>query len=94
MIKDESNKKVIVNWAHINFKDVKSAILAILATDGFKYNGNTLNVSFGLTKYCWYFLKDQRCKHKYCSYFHQIAPKEDIFDKHSKDKKTILKKVP
>ena len=65
-----------------------------MATDGYKYNVNTLNVTFGLTKYCRFFLKDYQCKHKKCSYLHKIAKEDDIYDKNSKVKKTLLKKIP
>ena len=57
--------------AYLTFNDLKEATLAILCLDGLSFQGVSLKVSYGMTKYCSYFIKGQPCPKNACLYLHE-----------------------
>jgi hypothetical protein len=55
--------------------------------DGCELGGQKLSASYGMTKYCSYYLEDQNCRNENCLFLHKAAAKEDsfsLYDKHSR----------
>ena len=52
--------------AYITYSTDREASLAILAVDNFKLCDKTIKASYGTTKYCAFFLKDQHCPNTDC----------------------------
>lgn len=87
-------KKVVVNKdkpfqktlypsfsAYITFENDLDAAFAILAIDGFEVENSVIRATFGMTKYCTYFLRNQICQSGECLFLHKKARQEDIFTK-------------
>lgn len=53
----------------------------IQAVDGFELHNNTIKTSFGTTKYCSFYVRDQTCNNQDCLYLHSKAAPADIIDK-------------
>ena len=71
------NKKTHTFSAYIYFEREFDCAIAILSLNGFRINNQILNASFGMTRYCCFFLKSRICGKKNCSYVHYIADRED-----------------
>ena len=77
--------------AYITFNNKKEASLAILSLDGYEVDKKIIKASFGMTKYCSYFVNGNICKNGDCLYLHEIADREDCFGKDEEVCKKILK---
>ena len=65
--------------AYINFTSEVSAILCVRAITGFTLHGREMSATFGTTKYCTSFLKNQKCHKPGCLYLHELGSKIDSF---------------
>lgn len=72
--------------AYITFESDIGATMAILGVDGGRWRKNYLKASFGMTKFCSYFLNKQVCPKEKCLFLHREAQKEDVVT--AKDKAT------
>lgn len=67
--------------AYITFGTEEEASVAILAIDGFEYDRRTIKASYGMTKYCSFFVKNLTCPNDDCLYLHKYANNYDCFNK-------------
>lgn len=67
--------------AYITYSSDKEASLAIQAVDEVNQFQRTIKASYGTTKYCAFFLKDQHCPNPDCQYLHSIAKENDCYPK-------------
>lgn len=65
-----SQSNTISFSAYITFKNFIEAALAILTLDKSVIENKTLKASFGMTKYCSFFINNQTCLNKECLYLH------------------------
>jgi CCR4-NOT transcription complex subunit 4 len=70
--------------AYITFRNEIEASLCILSVDGCDLGGQKLSASYGMTKYCSYYLDDQNCRNENCLFLHTAASKEDSFSLYDK----------
>ena len=65
--------------AYITFSNEKEAALAILCVDSLMVQGKIIRAFFGTTKYCSYFLKNNRCPNlNKCLFLHKIVDDKNI----------------
>lgn len=67
--------------AYVTFANEKEAAVAILAVDGYEYDRKAIKASFGMTKYCSFFIKNLSCPNDDCLYLHRMAKDSDCFNK-------------
>lgn len=67
--------------AYVTYEQEADAAFAIIGLDGFEFDGNILRASFGMTKYCSFFLRKLQCQSQDCLFLHKFAKKEDEFKK-------------
>ena len=71
-INPDTNKKSYS--AYITYSNEKEAAFAILCVDSLLYEGKIIRAFFGTTKYCKYFLNNEKClNYDKCSFKHEIA---------------------
>ena len=61
--------------AYITFKDVISASFCVLAVDGIHIESNQIKASYGMTKYCTFFINGQVCLNEDCVFLHRLPRK-------------------
>jgi RNA recognition motif-containing protein len=66
---------------YIMYTKKEDAMRAVEAADGTLFDGKTLRVTYGTTKYCTYFLKNTPCLNTVCQYLHEPAEEADTFAK-------------
>jgi hypothetical protein len=64
--------------AYITFEKDIHATMAILGIDGGRWRKRFLKASFGMTKFCSYFLNGQKCPKDKCLFLHREAEKGDV----------------
>ena len=79
--------------AYVTFANEEEASVAILAIDGFEYNRRTLKASYGMTKYCSFFIKNTTCPNEDCLYLHKMAAEKDSFSKEEGNPAKYVQKV-
>lgn len=57
----------------VTYQDELSTEFAILALNKFKINNKQLRASYGRTRYCFYFLNQEKCKNQECNYLHAFV---------------------
>jgi CCR4-NOT transcription complex subunit 4 len=67
--------------AYITYSNDKEASLAILAAGGVSLHDNVIRTSYGTTKYCTFYIRDQTCTNPDCLYLHSKAQSSDIISK-------------
>ena len=67
--------------AYVTFSHVNEASFAILALDEFEFDNRSIKASYGMTKYCSYFIKNMSCQNSDCLYLHTLASDDDCFSK-------------
>jgi CCR4-NOT transcription complex subunit 4 len=67
--------------AYVTFSQVNEASLAILALDELEFDGRIIKASYGMTKYCSYFIKNTPCPNSDCLYLHALANDQDCYSK-------------
>lgn len=67
--------------AYVTFATEEEAAIAILAIDGLEYDRRAIKASFGMTKYCSFFIKNLPCPNDDCLYLHKTAKESDCFSK-------------
>lgn len=73
--------------AYIAFRNEIEASLCILSVDGCELGDQKLSASYGMTKYCSYYLDNQNCRNENCLFLHTPASEEDsylLYDKQNK----------
>ncbi|KAJ3124882.1 transcriptional repressor general negative regulator of transcription subunit 4 [Nowakowskiella sp. JEL0407] len=72
------------NGVYVTFQRKEDATKSIEAVDGSVYDGKIIRASYGTTKYCSFFLRNQNCLNPNCQYLHEAGeeadshPKDDI----------------
>ncbi|KAI9009772.1 RING/Ubox like zinc-binding domain-containing protein [Gaertneriomyces semiglobifer] len=59
----------------------EEAARAIEAVDGSVYDGKIIRATYGSTKYCTYFLKNQQCQNPQCQFLHEAGEEAPTFEK-------------
>ena len=73
----DTNKKAYS--AYITYSNEKEAALAILCVDSLLIEGKIIRAFFGTTKYCKFFLNNEKCPNPdKCSFSHELADENDI----------------
>lgn len=78
IVKNDNRVNNSPGSAYITFEKEISAALAILTIDGINFKNKFFKASFGMTKYCSFFLKGNKCPKQECLFLHRIADKGDI----------------
>jgi CCR4-NOT transcription complex subunit 4 len=77
--------------AYVTYQKEEEAALAILAIDNLEIDGHVIKASFGTTKYCNFFLRNDECYNKECLYLHSFAQDSEIIaNKVRLNKKTVF----
>jgi len=76
--------------AYITFATERDAYNAIQAVDNFQFEGRTIRASYGTTKYCTYFLRNQACPNSECLYLHSLGNQDDCFTKEEINRNRLL----
>ena len=77
-IKIDDNKKDSFS-VYIAYENKMEAACAILCVDSIFFFRKIIRAFFGTTKYCKYFLNNQKCANpEKCEFLHRLAPNEDI----------------
>jgi len=63
--------------AYITYHNEVDAAIALLAVQGFTMGKTQLKASFGMTKYCSYYLASMQCKNTDCAFYHGLACEKD-----------------
>lgn len=85
-----SNKSQISYAAYITYNSPQDASLAIMSLDQHIYEGRMIRASYGRTKYCKFFLKNQNCPKKDCPYKHKESKEQDILTPDDMQKKALF----
>ena len=73
----DTNKKKYS--AYITYSNEREAALAILCVDSLMIEGKIIRAFFGTTKYCSYFLENNRCLNlEKCLFLHKLVDDKDI----------------
>lgn len=64
--------------AYVTFESEIEATMAILAVDGIKMGKRYFRASFGMTKFCSFFLNGQKCPKEQCLFLHRSAKEGDV----------------
>lgn len=67
--------------AYVTYSSPKEAALAILGIEQHEMDNRLLRASFGTTKYCSFFLKEQKCLNKECLYLHNWHSDSETYTK-------------
>ncbi|KAL4493471.1 hypothetical protein ABPG72_007479 [Tetrahymena utriculariae] len=68
--------------AYITYSSEREASMAILGTEEYQINDRIIRASYGTTKYCSYFLKQQECPNlPDCLYLHSFGKDKEFFQK-------------
>ncbi|WBW71037.1 CCR4-Not complex ubiquitin-protein ligase E3 subunit 4 [Schizosaccharomyces osmophilus] len=87
IIKIAINKKAAANSAnghvgvYITYQRKEDAARAIAAIDGSISDGRHLRASYGTTKYCTSYLRNQQCPNPSCMYLHEPGDEVDSYTK-------------
>lgn len=65
-------------FVYIYFSNSYEASLAVLGTNFYSVNGQKIHVSFGMSRFCHFFLMGKPCESKSCSYVHYIPLESDL----------------
>jgi hypothetical protein len=66
---------------YITYSKKEDAAKAIEAVDGSLCDGRAIRATFGTTKYCSYYLRNQPCQNTLCQYLHEPGEEADTFYK-------------
>ena len=66
---------------HITFSNSSESSLAILALDNIEIDNHIIKASYGTTKYCLNYLKNNSCNNKYCLYLHGRVNNDDLISR-------------
>lgn len=78
--------------AYVTYSNDIEATMAILSCHKFRLGGYTVHASYGMTKYCSFFLGNKRCLNKECLFMHSVAGKDDVFSNRERGRKRLQKK--
>eukprot|EP00842_Homolaphlyctis_polyrhiza_P006657 jgi/Hompol1/6993/HPOL_002400-RA len=67
------------NGVYITYTRKEDAARAIEAVDGSLCEGRVVRATFGTTKYCSYFLKNQQCQNVGCQFLHEPGEEAERF---------------
>ena len=67
--------------AYLTFSSARESAIAILAVDQFVLNDRMIRASFGTSKFCQFFLNNQKCNNKDCLYLHELRADLEAYTK-------------
>ena len=67
--------------AYVTFKRAQDAAEAMKSMTGVAVEGRVIRCTYGTTKYCSHFLRNQPCNNPACLYLHEVARPEDSYSK-------------
>jgi hypothetical protein len=70
---DKRPKNDAAYAAYVTFKSANEASTAILALEDFEFEERTITASYGMTKYCSYFVRRANCPIPGCLFLHELA---------------------
>lgn len=76
--------------AYVTYSSPKEASLAVLGIEQHEMDDRLLRASFGTTKYCSFFLKEQKCLNKECLYLHKWHSDQETYTKEEMASKKIF----
>ncbi|KAJ3147293.1 transcriptional repressor general negative regulator of transcription subunit 4 [Geranomyces michiganensis] len=79
---------------YITFQKKEDAAKAIEAVDGSVYDGKIIRATYGTTKYCSYFLKNQTCQNPACQFLHEPGEEPDSFAQDELSRMQIRERNP
>jgi hypothetical protein len=65
---------------YVTYASDFQASLAVLALNKFIYSNYQIKASFGMTRYCNFYLKGKQCLKRECFYVHEEANPQDVFE--------------
>ncbi|OMJ69685.1 hypothetical protein SteCoe_32514 [Stentor coeruleus] len=72
------NSQHIAYQAYLTYSTDEEAAVCIKACNKFVLDGNELTLTFGTTKYCNYFLRNNPCPKTECLYLHEFAIQNNV----------------
>ncbi|KAJ3146291.1 transcriptional repressor general negative regulator of transcription subunit 4 [Geranomyces variabilis] len=79
---------------YITFQKKEDAAKSIEAVDGSVYDGKIIRATYGTTKYCSYFLKNQTCQNPACQFLHEPGEEPDSFAQDELSRMQIRERNP
>ncbi len=79
--------------AYVTFIKSFDAAITVIALNKFILDGYQIKASFGMTRYCTFFLKNEKCPKKKCSYIHKTASEKDCFISKRNNPMTMQREV-
>ncbi|KAI8916964.1 RING/Ubox like zinc-binding domain-containing protein [Powellomyces hirtus] len=79
---------------YITFAKKEDAAKSIEAVDGSVYDGKIIRATYGTTKYCSYFLKNQTCQNPACQFLHEPGEEPDSFARDELSRMQIRERNP
>ncbi|KNC96943.1 CCR4-NOT core ubiquitin-protein ligase subunit MOT2 [Spizellomyces punctatus DAOM BR117] len=79
---------------YITFTRKEEAARAIEAVDGSVYDGKIIRATYGTTKYCASFLKNQPCQNPGCQFLHEPGEEADSFAKEELSRMQLRERNP
>lgn len=76
IMKDKKSSQNLYN-AYITYNSKRAAAVAILSANNQNIGSNKIRVTYGMTRYCCFFLRKEKCLNKKCTFIHYFASKED-----------------
>lgn len=65
---------------YVTYETNFEASLAVLALNKFFFSDYQIKASFGMTRYCNFFLRGKKCMKRECFYVHDVASPSDVFE--------------
>lgn len=67
--------------AYLTFHSARESAIAILSVDQYVLNDRMIRASFGTSKFCQFFLNNQKCNNKDCLYLHELRADLEAYTK-------------
>lgn len=65
---------------YVTYESDFEASLAVLALNKYVFSEYQIKASFGMTRYCNFFLRGKKCLKRECFYVHDVASPSDVFE--------------
>lgn len=76
---NNSQGQPIIGGVYITYVKKDDAAKAIDAIDGSVCDGRVVRSTYGTTKYCSYYLRNQPCQNTLCQYLHEYGEEADSY---------------
>ena len=67
--------------AYLTFNSARESAIAILSVDQFVLNDRMIRASFGTSKFCQFFLNNQKCNNRDCLFLHELRADLEAYTK-------------